>query len=117
MAKYSELQYQLDGLKNAIEKIEHGIEEDNFLYIRAEMRYFKEKASKVQNEAEEVIFQAENEKVVQYRAVIKGAKVDRIESIWFNSREEAVDGGEKGLALYNGTEFTIESSEEVEEDK
>jgi len=55
MNKHAELQYQLQGLKNAISKMEHGINNDDVRYIRAEMRYFKEKSERVLNEAQYII--------------------------------------------------------------
>lgn len=55
MNKYGELQYQLEGLKNAIAKIESGINKDDVRYIRAEIRYFKEKTGKIIDEMEMII--------------------------------------------------------------
>lgn len=55
MGKYGELQYQLEGLKNAIAKIENGINKDDVRYIRAEFRYFKEKTGKIIDEMEMII--------------------------------------------------------------
>lgn len=59
MNKYAELQYQLQGLKNAIAKMEYGINENDSRYIQAEMRYFKEKSERVLSEAEYIINQSE----------------------------------------------------------
>lgn len=55
MEKFNELQYQLDGLKNAIDKMEHGIKNEDVRFIAAEMRYFKEKTANILNEAQFVI--------------------------------------------------------------
>lgn len=59
MNKFAELQYQLEGLKSAIAKMENGINKNDVRYIRAEMRYFKEKSERVLSEAEYIINQSE----------------------------------------------------------
>lgn len=59
MNKYAELQYQLQGLKNAIAKMEYGINENDSHYIQSEMKYFKEKSERVLSEAEYIINQSE----------------------------------------------------------
>lgn len=53
--KFAELQYQLEGLKNAIVKMETGINNNDVRYLVAEMRYFKEKSERVLNEAQIII--------------------------------------------------------------
>lgn len=53
--KYAELQYQLEGLKSAIAGMEEGIALDDPRYIRAKIRYYKEKTERVLKEAEQVI--------------------------------------------------------------
>lgn len=60
MNKYAELQYQLQGLKNAIAKIEYGINKNDSRYIQAEMRYFKEKSERVLSEAQYILDEERN---------------------------------------------------------
>lgn len=55
MNEFAELQYQIDGLKNAIAKMEKGINSNDVRYIKAEMRYFKEKSERVLSEAQVII--------------------------------------------------------------
>lgn len=54
-AEYRELAYQMEGLRNALNRMEHGMKNDDVSYIMAEMRYLKEKAERVQYEAQYVI--------------------------------------------------------------
>ena len=53
--EYRELAYQMEGLRNTLEKMEYGMKNDDVRYIKAEMRYLKEKAERVQDEAQYVI--------------------------------------------------------------
>lgn len=58
--EYRELKYQMEGLRNALDKMEHGMKNDDVRFIRAEMRYLKEKAERVQDEAQYVIDNADD---------------------------------------------------------
>lgn len=53
--EYRELAYQMEGLRNALDKMEYGMKNDDVRYIKAEMRYLKEKVERVQDEAQYVI--------------------------------------------------------------
>lgn len=50
----------------------------------------------------------------QYRAVVLNSKngSERVESIWFDTKEDAIKAGEVGVPFYGGTDYTVESSED-----
>lgn len=50
---------------------------------------------------------------MKYRAVIFGAKsgVERAESIWLETPEEAAYAGKQGLDLYHGEKYIVEDEE------
>lgn len=54
----------------------------------------------------------ENSKV-KYRAVVLNPRNGnaRVESIWFDTREEAIETGKGGVEFYGGTEYIIETNE------
>lgn len=65
--KYAELQYQLEGLKSAISGMEEGITLDDPRYIKAKIRYYKEKVERVLTEAEQVIEDYETLKEMEHQ--------------------------------------------------
>jgi hypothetical protein len=50
---------------------------------------------------------------LQYRAVLHNPDngLEKMDSIWYDTEEEARKAGQEGLNLYGGVHFTIEKQE------
>lgn len=50
--------------------------------------------------------------MTEFRAIIHNPTNgnEKVESLWFETKKEAEDAGEKGLSFYGGTHFTIEEN-------
>lgn len=51
-----------------------------------------------------------------FKAVLHNTDIglEKFESVWLRTKEEAEKAGEKGLLMYGGSHYTLEEMEEVE---